>query len=120
LTRITPIGASQRDARPHFSEVKSQGVNCGRAAVEANQKQVGSHDELASDVFARVVPRSNQVTSLPKRNNRCLIFWLEWSNFHERVEPSDGQKLSYAGEKRNLKLPAPTDVGSSAVSGVMG
>jgi hypothetical protein len=36
LTRITPIGANQRDARPHFSEVKSQGVNCGRVAVESH------------------------------------------------------------------------------------
>jgi hypothetical protein len=70
-------------------------------------------------VFAWVVPRSNQVTSLPQRNNRCLIFWLEWSNFHERVEPPNEQKLSYAGEKRNLKLPTPTGVGSSAVSGIM-
>jgi hypothetical protein len=39
-------------------------------------------------------------------------------NFSIMCDVAD-QKLSYAGEKRNLKLPAPPDVGSGAVSGIM-
>jgi len=60
---------------------------CNNPAVQqTNQKQVWSHTKLASNIFDWVIPRSNQVTSVPKRDNRCLIVQMEWSNFHKSVE----------------------------------
>jgi hypothetical protein len=55
------------------------------AIKQTHQKQVGSHLHLSSNILAGIVPRPEQVALPPQRNNRLLIFRLEWSNLHEQV-----------------------------------
>jgi hypothetical protein len=50
---------------------------------DANQKQIRSHFQFAPDVFVRVIPWPNQITTPPKRNYRFLVVRLKCSNLHE-------------------------------------
>jgi hypothetical protein len=84
------FGSDRQIIEPAAMSLVASHHTCDNLVVEqANQKQVGPHAQLAVYIFVRIVPGANQVTSPPKRNNRRLIFPLEWSNFHERFSPSD-------------------------------
>ena len=48
----------------------------------AYQKQVGPNGELAPDILAWIIPRTNQIAALPQRNDCGLVWRLEWSNAH--------------------------------------
>ena len=81
------LGRNRQIIQPAAMALETSHHTRNHLAVEqADQKQVRPHVQLASDVFARVVPRPNQATSPPKRNDGLLICWLEWSNYHEPVK----------------------------------
>jgi hypothetical protein len=61
------------------------------AIQNANQKQIRPDAQFASDVFPGVVPRANQIATLPQRDYCLLVLWLERSNLHERAATPENE-----------------------------
>jgi hypothetical protein len=52
------------------------------SVVAAHEEEIGSHGELAPDVFPRVVPGAQEVALLPEGDDGFFVFRLEGADEH--------------------------------------